>query len=137
MRYYIRRDKNARVDGPLTIETMIERLRDGSIPQDALASSDLGEAVAAIEVWRDCDWFPLAKIEDLRAAVPEAPVAAAPTPQRSKLIDAFCMLSTAVLLYNIFERGWFVRLWLGLCLVGITLKFVRYVWRRAKRAPAV
>jgi hypothetical protein len=43
MRYYIRRDKNARADGPLTVETLIERLRDGSILPDALASSDQGD----------------------------------------------------------------------------------------------
>jgi hypothetical protein len=137
MRYYIRRDKNARVDGPFTVETLVERLRDGRIPPDALASSDLGEAVAAIEVWRDCDWFPLAKIEDLRAAVPEPPSTSAAKPQSSMLINALCMLSTAVLVYENSERGWFMWLWLGLCLVGLTLEFVRYVWRRAKRAPAV
>ena len=137
MRYYIRRDKNARVDGPLTVETLIERLRDGSIPPDALASSDLGEAVAAIEVWRDCDWFPLANIEDLRAAVPEAPVSPAPPRHISRWVGVVGLLSAAVTFYNSSERGWFAYLWLGLCLVGITLEFVRYVWRRAKRTPAV
>lgn len=136
MRYYIRLDKNARVEGPLTVEALIEGIRGGRIPFDTLASSDLGEVVADLQVWRSCDWFPLAKIAELREVVPPLPVPRAPLRRVSKLTEICCLLGGVAVLYSSSERGWFTSALVVLTLTAIAGELFRYVWQRAKRNQA-
>ena len=111
MRYYIRHDKNAKVEGPFTIEELTEAIRSGRIPSDALASSDLGDDVADLQPGRSCDWFPLAAIAELREVVPPTP-APVSQPRRVSLFAVACYLVAAVSLsYSaITERRWFASL---------------------------
>ncbi len=73
MRYYIRHDKSAEVQGPFTVEELSKAVRAGRIPPDALASSDFGESIARLRVWRSCDWFPLEAITEPNGVVSQFP----------------------------------------------------------------
>src|SRR5260221_13602362 len=79
MRYFIRHDKNARVDGPLTLEELKERVVKGLVPPDCLGSTDAGSTPEQLQKYRACDWFHLAEIPGFRGLV-AAPPAAVPKP---------------------------------------------------------
>jgi hypothetical protein len=137
MRYYIRHDKNAKVEGPFTVEALIEGVLVGRIPADALASSDLGEASATLQVWRSCDWFPLANIAQVREVVPPLPEPPAAPRRVSKLTELCCLIGAIAALASSSERGWFTSLLLAFSSAILAIELLRYVWLRAKRIPAV
>lgn len=77
MRYYLRHDPDAKVEGPFTVEALADAIRSGRLHPEALASSDLGDDIRSLQVGRRCDWFPLVAIPELRGVVsrsPEPPV---------------------------------------------------------------
>lgn len=65
MRYYIRENNKAPVQGPFSIHQLATKVLDGRVHAHFLASSDLGEPVSSLHKWRRCDWFPLSQIPDL------------------------------------------------------------------------
>lgn len=137
MRYYIRHDKNAKVQGPFTIEALTEAIRASRIPSDALASSDLGEGIASLHVWRSCDWFPVAAIAELRDVVP--PLSEPPAkPRRVTAFTVICYCVAAVgFSYSaITGRGWLVGVLAVLMGYGAVDAMVRYVQQREKESPA-
>jgi hypothetical protein len=138
MRYYIRHDQDAKVEGPFTIEGLTEAIRAGRISPGALASSDLGDDVGSLQVWRSCDWFPLAAIPELREVVPPLPEPAL-QPRRVSVFAVFCYLVLAVCFsYGaLTERQWYVWLLAVLMVFGAVDAIVRYVRQREKRSPAV
>jgi hypothetical protein len=137
MRYYIRHDKDTKVEGPFTIEQLTEGVRTGRISPEALASSDLGDNVADLQVWRGCDWFPLAAIDELREVVPPLPEPPAAPRHVSKLTEICCLASAVAVLSSNSERGWFTSVLLVFSSVVLVIELLRYVWHKAKNIPAV
>jgi hypothetical protein len=137
MRYYIRHDKDAKVEGPFTIEALTEAIRAGRISPEALASSDLGDNVVDLQVWRGCDWFPLAAIAELREVVPPMPEPPATPRHVSKLTEICCLVTAVAVLSSNSERGWFTSVLLVFSSVVLVVEFLRYVWQKAKNIPAV
>lgn len=138
MRCYIRHDKNAKVEGPFTVEALTDAIRVGRIPSDALASSDLGDDAADLQVWRSCDWFPLAAIAELREIVPPLPEPAVKA-RRVSAFTVICYLVSALgFSFNaILERRWLVCLLALLMVFCAVEEIVRYARQREKRSPAV
>ena len=66
MKYFTRKDKTSEVQGPFTTDQLLTQLESGSLSKDSLASSDVGGTITQLRRYRDCDWFPLARILDLR-----------------------------------------------------------------------
>lgn len=137
MRYYIRHDKHAKVEGPFTIGVLNEAIRAGRIPSTALASSDLGDDVADLQVWRSSDWFPLAAIGHLRenfAPLPETPS----QPRRISLFTVMCCLVAAVNSSYMAITGRDAFWWLLAVLTLLTAvgMIVRYAGRREKSRHA-
>lgn len=138
MRYYIRHDKNAKVEGPFTVEALTDAVRVGRIPSDTLASSDLGDTIADLQVWRGCDWFPLGAIAELRGIVPPLPEPAS-QPRRVSVFTVVCSLVAALGFSHsaVTERRWFA------CLLAVFMTYsavdaiVRYVRQSEKSSPAV
>ena len=138
MRYYIRHDKDAKVEGPFTVEALTDAIRAGHVSSDALASSDLGEDISSLQSWRSCDWFPLAAIAELRGIVPPMPE---PTsqPRRVSVLAVFAYVALALCFsYSaVTEHGWLV------CLLAVLMGFsavdaiIRYARQREKRNAAV
>ena len=138
MRYYIRHDKDAKVEGPFTVEVLTDAIRAGRVSSDALASSDLGEDISSLQSWRSCDWFPLAAIAELRGIVPPMPE---PTsqPRRVSELAVFAYVASALCFsYSaVTEHGWLV------CLLAVLMGFsavdaiIRYARQREKRNAAV
>ena len=138
MRYYIRHNKNAKVEGPFTVEALSNALRAGQIPSNALASSDLGEDAEDLRVWRSCDWFPLAAIGELRGIVPPLPE---PTSQRRR-ISVFTVLAYVALALSfscsaVTERRWLTCLLAVLMVLCAVDAIVRSARQREERSPAV
>ena len=138
MRYYIRHDKDAKVGGPFTVEALTDAIRSGRVSSDALASSDLGEDISSLQAWRNCDWFPLAAIAELRGIVPPMPE---PTsqPRRVSMLTVFAYVVLALIFsYSaITERGWLVCLNALLMVYGAVDAIIRYVRQREKQSPGV
>lgn len=65
MRYYIRENKKAPVQGSFSVHELATKILEGNVQARFLASSDLGESVASLHQWRQCDWFPLSQIPAL------------------------------------------------------------------------
>ena len=138
MRYYIRHDKNAAVEGPFTIESLRDAIRSRRIGSDVLASSDLGEGIASLQVWRSYDWFPLAAITELRDIV--APLPEPPAKPRRVSVFAVCCYVGAALTFSygaITERRWLVCVLAILMVYSAVDRIMRYVRQREKRSPAV
>ena len=138
MRYYIRHDKDSKVEGPLTVVALIDAVRAGRISPDALASSDLGEDISSLHAWRSCDWFPLAAIAGLRSVVPPLPE---PVTRRRRASAFTIVLQVAVaLLFSyraITEQGRLVSTLAILMIYGAVYEIVYYVRQRETRSSAV
>jgi len=138
MRYYIRHDKDAKVEGPFTVEALTDAIRAGHVSSDALASSDLGEDISSLQSWRSCDWFPLSAIAELRGVIPRMPEWTS-QPRRVSVLTVFAHVALA--LYFSYsaatERRWFI------CLLAVLMSFsavdaiIRYARQREKRNAAV
>lgn len=138
MRYYIRHDKDAKVEGPFTVEALTDAIRSGRVSSDALASSDLGDDITSLQAWRHCDWFPLAAIAELRGIVPPMPE---PTSQPRRVsmltVVAYVALALNFSYSAIIERGWIVCLLAVLAVYSAVDAIIRYVRQREKQSPAV
>ncbi len=138
MRYYIRHDKNAKVEGSFTIEALTDAIRSGRIPADTLASSDLGEDVADLQVWRSGDWFPLAAIAELRDIVPPLPE----PPTQPRRVSALTVIGYLVAALGFSFSALTERRWL-VCGLAVLMAYsavdaiIRYVRQREKRTQAV
>jgi len=138
MRYYIRPDKNAKLEGPFTVEALSDAIRTGQISSDALASSDLGDAVVDLHVWRDCDWFPLAAIAELRGIVPPLPkTTALPPPVTGVTVVCHLVAALGFSYSAVSERQWLIILLAVLMIFSAVDAVVRYARQREKRSPAV
>ena len=137
MRYYIRHDKNAKVEGPFTVEALAEAIRVGGVSPQAFASSDLGEDFAALQVCRSCDWFPLAAIVELREVVPPVP-APAPQPKRESILTvlSYVALALSFSYRAVAEPRWFVCLLAVLMGFAAVVAIIRYVRQREKSCAA-
>ena len=137
MRYYTRLDRNAKVEGPFTVEALTEAIRNGRLPSDALASSDLGEDISRLQTWRRCDWFPLAAIAELRAAVPPLPEPPA-KPPRIPIVTVFLYVALALDYFDraITEQRWFMFLVALLLVCGAVDTFIKYIRQRRTRSSA-
>jgi len=137
MRYYLRHDRDAKIEGPFTVEELTKAIRCGRIPSSALASSDLGEAISSLRTWRSCDWFPLAAIAELRGIVPPVPE----PPVESRRVSGFTALVTVALALAFSYRAITKPRWL-VCLLAVLMvysaadKIIRYARQRERRIPA-
>ena len=138
MRYYIRHDKNGKVEGPYTVEALTDVIRAGRISSDALASSDLGEDISSLQAWRSCDWFPLAAIAELRGVVPHMPEPAY-QPRRVSVLRVFAYVALALIFsYSaITERRGLVCVLAVLMVYSAVDEIIRYVRQREKQSLAV
>lgn len=130
MRYFIRNDRDAKVEGPFTLEALTEAIRVGRIPAHAMASSDLGDDIRNLQAWRRCDWFPLASIPELRGVVPPLP-APVSDPSRSFFfaVTGFGILTLSYAYRGVTERRWI----LGLLAVASGYVLVDTILRYARR----
>ncbi len=70
MRYFVRKDKLAKVEGSFSVSELKNAVRSGELSSDFLASSDLGENADQLQNWHPGDWFTLNQIPDLRDLFP-------------------------------------------------------------------
>lgn len=136
MRYYIRRNKEARVEGPFTVEALNEGVRSGQLSPDTMASSDLGETVGELRLWRGCDWFPLAAIRELRGTVPSLREIV-PGPEPVSRLHLMFYLTTAVAACYMMETEW-RWIWILLAVGSLhsaALATLRFVQQRSHGMP--
>lgn len=107
MRYYLRHDPDAKVEGPFTVEALADAIRSGRLHPEALASSDLGDDIRSLHVGRRCDWFPLAAIPELRSVLPRLPRPSV-GPRRTSVLMAllYASLASSVLYQTVTEPRW-------------------------------
>jgi hypothetical protein len=137
MRYYIRHNKNADVLGPFTVQELVAEISGGKISPEALASSDIGDSVARLRVWRSCDWFSLADIPELRSVVPPKPQIP-PEPRRVTVISiGLSLLAGLGWLYFAFtESRWFMWLLAIVMLWGAVDSIRRYARQKHQKNQA-
>jgi len=97
MQYYIRQDKDADIRGPFTVDELAERLNIGTIPDNSLASSNIGDPIDRLRDYRECDWFPLSQIPELQHLLPPSQPgsearARPPATMRSTVLQLTCAL---------------------------------------------
>lgn len=107
MRYYLRHDPDAKVEGPFTVQALADAIRSGRVHPEALASSDLGDDIRNLQVGRRCDWFPLVAIPELRGVAsrsPEPPVG----PRRTSvpMVLLYASLASSVFYQAVTEPRW-------------------------------
>ena len=131
MRYYIRHDKHAKVEGPFTVEALIEAIRTGRLPSDSLASGCLGEGISSLQAYRGCDWYPLSAIAELRGVLPPLPEPPA-KPRHVSVFTVFAHVAlTQFLFYRaITEQRWWLYSLAVFWAYGAVHKLIRYVRQR-------
>ena len=98
MEYYIRQDKDADVRGPFTVDELLEGLNIGTIPDYSLASSDISGSEEQLRKYRECDWFPLSEIPELRHLYPPSQLIPNTRAQRPATVGSTVLLLTSALL---------------------------------------
>lgn len=73
MKYHIRNNQKSGVDGPYSACELVDMLQTGSISEDTLVSSDLGEGSQSLMSFRKCDWFPASSVPEIAKLAPEVP----------------------------------------------------------------
>ena len=129
MRYFIRHDKDAEVDGSFSVQQLIAGIDAGRIPRSTLASSDIGDSAASLQRWRSCDWFPLSRIPELQDAAPPAPEPS-PKPHRVTLVTIATSLFVTLSCLNsaVTKHNWFfglLALMMGVGVVGLIVQYAR------------
>jgi len=84
MRYYLRKNEQAGIEGPFSVEELADRLNVGTLPLESLASCELGEKIERLEKFRRCDWFHLSEIPHLRGHYPPTSPKLSVTPPNSR-----------------------------------------------------
>ena len=135
MRYYIRKDKNADIQGSFTEQDLVTALRAGEFSSHSLASSDLGESVERLRKWRGCDWFSLSTIPALQHLFPLPPPVAT-QPRRVTIVRiTFLVLLVAIFIDSaITQHRWFYWLLALIALWETVDSMMRYARQRKQHA---
>jgi len=138
MRYYVRPNPTADVEGPFTLEALTDAIRAGRFAPDALASSDLGESITRLRAGRSCDWFPLAAIAELRDVVPPLPKPPAHPQRMSPLATSSCLVAALCVFYDVVkEHRWLAAILAVLLFYAAVDVIKHFVRSREKRSSAV
>lgn len=108
MRYYIRQNKNAVIQGPCTVPELLAGITAGDFGADTLVSSDLGDTLTDLRAGRECDWFPLRDVPEATRLLPPLPelAPAPPRPMSRRYVVFRTMLALLCLGVAFTERRW-------------------------------
>ena len=130
MRYYVCEHKNSDIKGPCTVDDLAAGVSSGIFSSDFLASSDLGDSLASLRAWRNCDWFLIADIPELKRVFrPLQKMAAQPRRVTIFSVTSYMLFSVWSIYYvmKVDHRwsGWLILMVTTASTVDTTLQYVQ------------
>ena len=135
MRYYIHSPRDGDIHGPFTAEELVSRVGTGAVPQDSLASSDLGEPMDRLFRHRQCDWFPLWNIPELQHLFPPVPPEVrVARPVTKTMVLLILSLAAFAIYHGITGQRWFDWLWVIATVAWAVQILVQFVTQKRQHA---
>lgn len=139
MRYYVRRNKDAVIQGPCTVPELLAGITAGDFSADTLVSSDLGDTPADLSTGRQCDWFPLRDVPEAGRLLPPPPKPAPepPHPMSRRYVVFRTVLALLCLGVAFAEQRWFVWVIAGLMVWEAGTALQLYTTQQPPRSEVV
>ncbi|HTI98103.1 MAG TPA: hypothetical protein VL527_04290 [Dongiaceae bacterium] len=139
MRYYIRQNKDAVIQGPCTVPELLAGITAGDFGADTLVSSDLGDTLADLRTGRHCDWFPLRDVSEAGRLLPPPPKSEPDPPRPVSLRYVVFQTVLALLCLGVAfaEQRWFVWVIAGLMVWEAGTALGRYTKQQPPRGEVV